>query len=94
MNRVYKYKLLTADGRPDTFKAEMPEGSILFVEIENEPPLPLGRITLWSRVDLMDDPDYVRTFRVFGTGHDIPANYAHVHTWRDSQFIWHLFEEG
>jgi len=51
---------------------------------------------LWALVD--SDPekiDVVRTFHIFGTGHDVPSELAYVGTWlvAGGTFVWHLFEE-
>ena len=33
-----------------------------------------------------------RTFRVFGTGHEIPDGSVYVGTCMDREFVWHLYE--
>ena len=34
-----------------------------------------------------------RMFRIFGTGDDVPADWAYVATCLDPPFVWHLFEK-
>lgn len=33
-----------------------------------------------------------RKFEVYGTGAAIPEYAEHIITWRDGQFVWHLYE--
>lgn len=50
-----------------------------------------GLIEFWSHVDT-GEPERVVWFRVYGTGHAIPADAKHVGTVLDGPFVWHVCE--
>jgi len=91
MRTVYKYTL-----PPDVLKGnwsiELPGSAyLLSVAVQN------GVICLWYEVET-EDPVSVHTFRVFGTGWEIPKfddirkRYYHMETFFDDPFVWHLYE--
>lgn len=51
-------------------------------------------VTLWAEVpDRYDSQmDVERTFRVIGTGHDVPSPGTYLGTVFDDPFVWHVYE--
>lgn len=45
----------------------------------------------WMEVDEAN-PTEVRTFRVFGTGHEVTNGYEYRGTAIDGPLVWHLYE--
>lgn len=69
----------------EEFCLEIPsDPDILHVDVQHGDPC------LWARVD-PDRPFAKYTFYIVGTGHDIPPGLAHVGTWQEGPFVWHLF---
>lgn len=67
----------------------MPYGAeILTVRLQGGVP------SIWALVDPTSPHIVVRTFRIIGTGHDVPNDATYVSTWLDGHFVWHLFEIG
>lgn len=60
-------------------------GRIIHVGIQDGWPM------LWVEL-LRGEAGRDRTFRVFGTGHDIPAGWEHRGTVMDAPFVWHVYE--
>lgn len=78
---------------PMTFGARvnisMPYGAeILTVRLQGGVP------SIWALVDPTTPHIVVRTFRIIGTGHDVPNDATYVSTWLDGHSVWHLFEIG
>ena len=87
VKRIYKYK---STSTAEEQKLQLPfDARILDVQIQN------GRLCLWAIVDPSKD-NLMRTFRVFGTGWDLPYRfvnrYVHLKTVQDGGFVWHVFE--
>lgn len=62
---------------------EMPQGAQI---------LHADGFDLWALVDTEKPPEK-REFVIAGTGHKLPARpLAHVSTWREGIYVWHLFE--
>lgn len=88
---VYKYAEILAD----TVTLDLPVGArVLRVETARHRTQARDALVFWAQVD-RDVPTERRTFRVFGTGHDMPDDVAleHVATVMDGPFVWHVFEE-
>jgi hypothetical protein len=90
MKKVYKYVLPKAFW-DEGVKVTMPRGAeLLSCQVQH------GEITIWALVDLTED-DVVRTFRVFGTGHDVPDaltfhHYVGTVQFMNGQLVFHVFE--
>ena len=74
----------------DRVTIDMPAGAkILHVELQNGVPC------LWALVDTSAEPE-PRKFLIFGTGHPISGaiavTAAHVATFQQGPFVWHMFE--
>lgn len=48
-------------------------------------------VTIWLCVDT-EGQKRTRTFRIFGTGHEIPEGYLPCGSCFDGPFVWHVFE--
>ena len=53
---------------------------------------------VWTVDGVIDGLDrkstgWSRTFRVFGTGQDVPNGFFWRGSWQAGPFVWHLFEE-
>lgn len=84
VRKVWKYPLEVRDGHQDI---EIPIGGrIIHVDNQNEVP------TLWVEVEPKYASMITRTFRVFGTGHEIEAGWKHRGTCIISPFVWHVYE--
>ena len=87
MRTVYKYPLLLED----TQEIEMPGGSqILTVQVQRDQPC------VWALVETQSQL-VNRTFRVAGTGHDIPygpeLDYIGTFQLQSGLLVFHVFEE-
>ena len=51
-----------------------------------------GRPTFWY-VTEPDSDDYQQTFGIIGTGLPFPANWAHMGTCLDGNYVWHILME-
>lgn len=63
MRTIYKYTV-----RPDQLKVQMPKGARILTAREQ-----FGGICVWAEVDT-DQPNEMRHFEVYGTGHRMPSN--------------------
>lgn len=77
----------------DEFTLAMPRGAeILHADVQQTS----GQPTLWAVVD-PEEPKEPRTFRVHGTGRELPDDFkpmVHVATFQSGPFVWHLFDQG
>lgn len=91
MTRIHKHEV-HCDGNPRSF--EIPAfARICHVAAGFES---ARTVAFWFEFDDRHKADRVtRTFRVFGTGHEIPDNFRHVGTAVDYglRLVWHLCEE-
>jgi len=84
MRKIYKY-IIPVDG---SYTKEMPEKGII-LKIGNQNDI----ITIWILVN-PEMPLEKRTFKVFGTGHNIDTEgLAYVDTCQIKGFVWHIFEQ-
>lgn len=84
MKTVYKYPFPVSD--KVSFFAPM--GPVLMVAMQGDQPC------LW--IDIFTEHEKVlRTFHVFGTGHEIPDSPAlkHVGSFQQDVFVWHVYED-
>ena len=93
MKTIHKFQFLVSD----FLGIAMPEGSeILHINLQRASPC------LWALVDTAK-PMVQRTFRVFGTGHEIPPEMfgcdfrmnpkmKYLATFQQPPFVWHMFE--
>jgi hypothetical protein len=77
MKMIYKYQIGTV---------QIPKGAkILTANRQGDD------VVLWAEVDTTTDREH-RTFRVFGTGFEIPEGSTYINTFFDGPFVWHLYE--
>jgi len=83
MNRsVHKYPFVIQD----EVTMLLPRGAkIVLVETQN------GQAMMWCEV-LPGFPMVPRNFRIYGTGMIIRSDCAHVASFQDDVFVWHLYE--
>ena len=82
MKTVWKYQL--ANFNPLQARISV-ESKIVHFAMQNQVP------TVWVEI-VSDGALPLRTFEIFGTGHEIPDYAKHVGTVQDGQFVWHLYE--
>jgi hypothetical protein len=87
--RMYRYEI-RVDDREQTLRLK---GEIRHVALK---PDTIDLVEIWAEHDYLT-PESVRTFRVFGTGHEIPPGLTYVGTTGraygyPSGFVWHLYE--
>lgn len=82
MRTVYKYNLEVKDG-PQTIT--MPDFIICHLAMQG------NRLCLWADVDT-ESSTRVRTFQVYGTGHEINGYRKYIGTVHAGPFVWHVFE--
>jgi len=82
--KVFKYSLHLTERQT----IEMPaNANILHVKEQN------GNLCIWAEVDT-HDTNGSRTFRIVGTGHDVPSCRAkYIGTCFMGSFVWHIYEE-
>jgi hypothetical protein len=52
-----------------------------------------GLPTMWAEMVANDcTPTAIRTFEIFGTGHEIPDHAVYIGTTFDCSLVWHLYE--
>lgn len=54
-----------------------------------------GLAVMWFLLNMQNAPGeekVTRTFRIFGTGHEIPPGYRYLGSTPEAAFIWHVFE--
>lgn len=86
MNTIWKFDVPATD----TFTLEMPRGAkVLSVHSQGE------KVCMWAEVS-PGEPKELRTFRTYGTGHDISGdeNRSFIGTFllHGGAFVFHLFE--
>ena len=88
MQTIWKFPL-TALG---TIRFSMPRDAVpLCVQVQNEIP------TIWARIPDTDAQSFTRTFRVFGTGHNMDnfqGEYIGTFQLDGGALVFHVFEEG
>lgn len=87
MHTIYKYELW-----PDALKIEMPKGAKILTAREQH-----DKICLWAEVNT-DNATEVRTFEIFGTGHQIPydmgvsRDYIGTAMLEGGSLVMHVYE--
>jgi hypothetical protein len=83
--KVYKYP---APEGAESWSVEMPMGAqVVHAGFQGT------RLCLWALVD-PEAPAVPRRFLIVGTGQEITDHHlAHVATWFEGPFVWHLFGE-
>lgn len=84
--RVYKYQLDFLERQT----INLPKGAtVLDVQCQGR------RICLWALINPDEEGCDKFTYRVFGTGRDLPdmGNLIFVATVQDGPFVWHVFRE-
>jgi hypothetical protein len=82
---VYKYEFSV----DDEVTIKMPVGAkVLHVGSQH-----YARGCIWALVDEEMPHLQDRRFLIRGTGHPVPEAAAHLGTWFDGPFVWHIFEE-
>jgi hypothetical protein len=85
MKKVFKYPLSLVF---EETKISLPaQNKLLKVAMRNDEPF------VWFEVSLGSDFSGSRTFRIFGTGHEITPGFEHIETFFDGSFVWHLYEK-
>jgi len=80
--KILKYRLSGAERQT----IEMPVGAtILSVQVQHE------SICIWAEVE--DYTSAGRTFRIVGTGNEVPEQCKYVGTVQQEPFVWHIYEE-
>jgi len=85
MRAVHKYPITIRgefDIETSTVRGQHP---VLVEEQAREP-------FFWLDEAMADAKDGKRTFRVYGTGHDIGTGDIWMGTWVSFPFVWHLYE--
>lgn len=86
MLTIYKYPFAIAD----SVTLELP-GHAMILHVDTFG----GQPCLWAMVNT-DSPPGPRTFRIFGTGHQIDKatflDGKYIATFKDGPFVWHMFE--
>jgi hypothetical protein len=82
MRTVHKYKYT------DGMTLELPTQAYV-VHVGTDPK---GFLCIWFETELTDELLFPRTFKTFGTGHDLPEEAMHIGTYIDSPFVWHIYE--
>lgn len=83
MRTIWKYSL--EDGYSELWLSQTAQ----VVEVGLDPS---GAWSLWA-LHFTTDPVDRRTFRVFGTGHEVPDGWKYVGTFHEPGFVWHVFED-
>lgn len=84
MKRIYKYPLAAEDLQT----VIMPEGAeILTIQVQGATPC------IWALVDI-EQPEERRTFRTYGTGHQVVTNGTYRGTYQllGGDIVFHVFE--
>lgn len=85
MQTVFKYSLSSHK----ISEVQLPAGAkVLRIDLQN------GSTFIWALVDT-DAPTEIRTFEIYGTGHQIPdGNRTFINTFfvHDGEFVFHAFE--
>lgn len=83
MSTIYKYPIIVGEFDIETSNCF---GSPVLVELQ------AGKPCMWLQEPKPNKDMYLRRFKVFGTGQDIPDNMTWVASWQDPPYIWHLHE--
>ena len=87
MKTVYKYDV---NAEVYSVKLELPAGAKI-VHVGNQGYQDV--VNVWVELSHTDGVPEIRTFRVFGTGHEIPSDYEYVGTTIVTPYLaWHLYE--
>lgn len=89
MRTIYKYPL-----RDVTETIALPLGArVVYVDDQAGSHAAGALLTIWVELDT-EQPKTDRTFRVVGTGHEIPPTAVYVGTTpsRNRVFVWHVYE--
>lgn len=82
--KVFKYRLEIDGGDHEIAGL----GQVVLVGMQ------AGVLCIWAEVNKYAQP---RTFRVFGTGHEITESdeywYSHVGSCLDAPYVWHVYEK-
>ena len=87
MKIIYKYPLKVTDEQT----LELPYGAqVLCCQVQD------GEPQLWALVDSKATPLVGRTFRIYGTGHEVDhvGHLKYVGTFQqlEGRLVWHVFE--
>lgn len=83
--QIWKFNLTVAIN----FKIEMPKGAEI-ISVQNQG----GNGVMWAICDTQAEKE-IRTFAIFGTGHNMPADglkYVGTYLEQGGALVWHLFE--
>lgn len=88
---IWKYTVCNASNdNPNTGTIEIPVGSkVIYAGFQ------LRDLCIWVEVDLdvvIAQTIELRTFHVYGTGHNIPGHATHIWSWQNGPFVFHLYE--
>ena len=83
MKKIFKYEIV--DSKQITI--ELPMGAIVVDACIQQ-----GNVKLWIEVPQDDRIKEKRTFKIFGTGVEIPTEAIHRSTLFDGVFVWHIYE--
>lgn len=92
MKKIFKYQITKE--LSTTNEIEMPKDAIIIkVGLQAANTLNQKRLTFWAIVN-PDNLMETRTFKVIGTGWEVPENEGHyyIDTVFDNGFVWHIFE--
>lgn len=85
MMRMFKYTVFVGDG---DINVEMPKDAVIrHIGHQNQ-----LEICIWAEV-VNTQATSLRTFRVYGTGHEVAHGGDYLGTVIDGQFVWHLYEQ-
>lgn len=93
MYRIYKYVFELND----TFSIIMPGHNPKVLKIGKQEGQPKGVYSMWVLVCPGSTLNTEKTFRVFGTGHDVPfdtstSHNKYIDSIIDGVYVWHFFE--
>ncbi len=85
MRVIHKYSVPFGNGAYGRFEIQTySDSTFLHVEMQ-------GHVScIWAEVDT-DSKPVVEHLHVVGTGHEVPADAAHLGTWLDGPYVWHLY---
>lgn len=84
--RIYKYMLIT-NPSDDLVHLELP-ACYQIVDFKEQ----AGALYIWCLIDEQELRRVVRSFKIVGTGHDIPVGTKYIKTVHtELGFVWHLF---
>ncbi len=82
----------------DTVSLQMPRHTwVLKVDMQQSP-LQSETPCIWGLVQNTDEPLETRTFKIYGTGHEVPTgqrlDYIDTFQSHSGVMVWHMFEIG